>query len=430
MALTYQGPSFFSTNGCRYPPRFADHDSPVIAHSNPQHDLDLLVGDLRKNWPHVCNAIFAPWDIRSFFDEYDFVRLGGQFLYMVIQTIENQNLIALDRFTKSWSENNQTGFTVLGDSACTVDIAFSAADHKNCGRWFLEKALERMKDAYHRAASMENVAHAAKINADAQSNSLIQQQARDTHPFSPNQNPKSSSSSDTNPWATQDLGSNPTPRQKVMLQPTPAPEDLPRLFQPPVASLSYRPGTAFNPSEIQPNLQRPFFPPNMNPTFQQQILLPASVEPVRGWLPYSDAPIMAPVPNIPFEHQNIAQYFPHQGPPPSSQQEQYNRQRGHSNNSVDFEERFRGQGGRHRKSSTGRGRGYYSSNSSRKLSATQGGGEEQRINGSVLPTGTSTGEVQRTDGYRYDVPDRRSDQRRRYVIFHFQKFLSLPLLTT
>jgi len=93
-----QGISFFSTNGGKTKPRAVpDPKPPVIVRSNCQRDTKDFIAKLRKEWPIVCRSIFAEsevsktWDIRWFFDKYDFHVQGGEFLYNVILTIMHEN---------------------------------------------------------------------------------------------------------------------------------------------------------------------------------------------------------------------------------------------------------------------------------------------------------------------------------------------------
>lgn len=150
-----QGLSFFSTDGGLREPRAAGQNKPpTMARSNVKKDADLFIEQLRARWPHECNAIFAPWDIRWFFDEYDFYKYGGQFLYEnVLMTMTKQNEENLIRWSQVWSDGHKSHFHLIMDLG--VDKVFHEDDHVKYGKAFLQKALEHMRAAYQRALNGE-----------------------------------------------------------------------------------------------------------------------------------------------------------------------------------------------------------------------------------------------------------------------------------
>ncbi len=160
--LAIQGISFFSTNGGETKPRAVpDPRPPVIVRSNSQRDTKDFIAKLRKEWPIVCRSIFAEsevsktWDIRWFFDEYDFHVQGGQFLYNVILTIMHENEADVVGWSRDWTEKNQNLVPyIMTDHASTLTF-FHKQDHDKHGETFIRKALEYMRSAFVRACVEE-----------------------------------------------------------------------------------------------------------------------------------------------------------------------------------------------------------------------------------------------------------------------------------
>lgn len=151
---TIQGRSLFSTDGGQYPPReFTGTRPPCVIRADPQKDRIDLIRHLRSKWPHVCFAIVPGWDIRDFWDEYDFHTQGGKFLFDTIATIVHENGQYLKHFCIDWSQNHYANFHKI--AVLDIDKAFHPDDHAKYGPHFLSQALLYMRDAYTRAAEAE-----------------------------------------------------------------------------------------------------------------------------------------------------------------------------------------------------------------------------------------------------------------------------------
>ena len=150
-----QGRAYFSTDGGRFPPRqFVGSKPPSLVRSNLKKDQANLIHHLRSKWPHICLAIVPGWDIRDFWDEYDFHTQGGKFLYDTIMVMMHENDNLLRSFCIEWSHYNQANFSVI-ISDIGVQQLFHETDHAKYGVHFLSRALSHMRDAYTRAAAEE-----------------------------------------------------------------------------------------------------------------------------------------------------------------------------------------------------------------------------------------------------------------------------------
>lgn len=157
--------AFFSTRGGRSAPRRAHRPRPsLVARSDATKDTQHMIEDLRKNYRHVCYSIFPGWDIRWFFDEYDFEFLGGQFLYNVLYTIMEQNIQNVEIMARRWSETNHRSFqefAAIFSGDFPVERAFHKEDIDEHGIPFLQQVLRLMSTAYARATE-EHAAIMAK----------------------------------------------------------------------------------------------------------------------------------------------------------------------------------------------------------------------------------------------------------------------------
>ena len=144
--------AYFSTGGGEREPRPASvpRDS-VIVRSNFEKDVQDYCTRLRIEHPKACYTVFAGWDIRWYFDEYDFERQGGRFLYTVLMTLMEENGKRVVEFCQQWAEKNQSTFPDWADPAFTVNKLFHAHDYEEYGPAFLGFARECLLDCYRKA---------------------------------------------------------------------------------------------------------------------------------------------------------------------------------------------------------------------------------------------------------------------------------------
>lgn len=155
---TIQGPAVFSTANGAKPYRCLDHSDatekrswpPVIARSDFHGDVQKYKEDLTKAFPIEALGVFAPWDPRDYFDEYDWHRLGGEFCYTVLERLQQRNEAELVKFCNGWHETNPSHIEheALGASNMDVITLFHKDDRTKYGDLFLNKCLEYMRGAY------------------------------------------------------------------------------------------------------------------------------------------------------------------------------------------------------------------------------------------------------------------------------------------
>ena len=160
-----QGPSLFSTNNGQREPRPAPipRDA-VIVRSDLNADAREFCEKLRLESPKICLKVFAPFDIRTFFDEYDFERLGGEFLYETLILLWKENGKRVVDFCQNWALKNEEAFHHWFDGKCDVETLFAKADQEEYGYDFLDKALMCMKECYE-AAGEQRVTESVGGNA-------------------------------------------------------------------------------------------------------------------------------------------------------------------------------------------------------------------------------------------------------------------------
>ena len=148
--------ALFSTNGGERQPRSATaSDFEVVARSDPAADAQQIISELRAKWPHVCNNIFAPWDISWFFDEHDFFQQGGRFLYEdVLGRMQKENEKFLIFLCQEWTECNKSHFRA--PTYVPVEQLFHQRDLDRYGRDFLERAKKHMCEVMDKTALIES----------------------------------------------------------------------------------------------------------------------------------------------------------------------------------------------------------------------------------------------------------------------------------
>ena len=108
--------------------------------------------------------MFAPFDIRTFFDEYDFERLGGEFLYETLILLWKENGKRVLDFCKNWAEKNEEAFHKWFVGDVSVETLFAEQDRNEYGDEFMDKALICMKECYD-AAAKTRVTETLRLNA-------------------------------------------------------------------------------------------------------------------------------------------------------------------------------------------------------------------------------------------------------------------------
>lgn len=144
--------AFFSTDGGKHEPRPASFPrDPVIVRSKFQKDVQDYCTRLRTEYPKACYSIWPGHDIRWYFDEYDFHRHGGLFLYTVLTTLMEENGKRVVSFCQSFAERNKSTFPEWAERALPPDQLFHQQDHDEFGPDFLDYARQCIIDSYERA---------------------------------------------------------------------------------------------------------------------------------------------------------------------------------------------------------------------------------------------------------------------------------------
>lgn len=144
--------AYFSTNAGQKEARMASTPKdPVIVRSNFDRDVQAYCTQLRTEFPKACYTIFAGWDIRWYFDEYDFERQGGLFLYTVLMTLMQENGKRVVEFCSLWAEANRSKYPDWADPALTATQLFHEQDHEQYGPAFLENARTCLLECYQKA---------------------------------------------------------------------------------------------------------------------------------------------------------------------------------------------------------------------------------------------------------------------------------------
>jgi len=144
--------AYFSTDGGRHAPRPASFPrDPVIVRSNFQRDVQNFCTRLRTEHPKACYSIWPGHDIRWYFDEYDFERQGGLFLYTVLTTLMEENGKRVVSFCQDFAENNRSTFPDWAECALTPTQLFHEQDHDEFGPDFLNYARQCLLSCYENA---------------------------------------------------------------------------------------------------------------------------------------------------------------------------------------------------------------------------------------------------------------------------------------
>lgn len=153
--LVAEWAAFFSTDGGRRAPRrVLKIEALPLARTYPDYDISNMIKDLRSRYPHVCNSIFAPWDIRWYFDEYDFYVQGGEFLWAVLNTMTEENQRKVEHLARTWSFTNRGSykeFPIVCSETFPVEKAFHAHDIELHGLPLLQEVLRLVTVAYKRS---------------------------------------------------------------------------------------------------------------------------------------------------------------------------------------------------------------------------------------------------------------------------------------
>jgi hypothetical protein len=147
-----QGPSLFSTDGGKISPRPAPipREQQIVHSDFKQSVLDYCV-ELRTKHPLICNMVFAPWDIRTFFDEHDFYRYGGDFLYTVLMNLMEENGKRVVSFCLTYMKVNMSTYGQWCQAARPLEEMFAEEDREEHGDYFLGTAIKCLQECYQRA---------------------------------------------------------------------------------------------------------------------------------------------------------------------------------------------------------------------------------------------------------------------------------------
>jgi len=144
--------AYFSTNGGKHEPRPASYPrDPVIVRSNFNKDIQDYCTRLRKEYPKACYSIFSGWDIRWYFDEYDFERMGGLFLYTVLMTLMEENGRRVVSFCQDFAATNSSTFPDWAERALTPVQLFHERDYDQFGPQFMHYARQCILESYDKA---------------------------------------------------------------------------------------------------------------------------------------------------------------------------------------------------------------------------------------------------------------------------------------
>jgi len=144
--------AYFSTDGGKHEPRPASSPrDPVIVRSNFEKDVQDYCTRLRKEYPKACYSIFPQWDIRWYFDEYDFERQGGLFLYTVLMTLMEENGKRVVTFCQEFAEKNRATFPDWAERALTPIQLFHERDYDEFGPQFMHYARDCLVESYEKA---------------------------------------------------------------------------------------------------------------------------------------------------------------------------------------------------------------------------------------------------------------------------------------
>ncbi|KAB8337228.1 hypothetical protein FH972_021530 [Carpinus fangiana] len=141
--------AWFSTEGGLRDSREADSQTPMIVHSDREADIAEWTTTFRKKWPHICADIFMdetdpPFDLRWYFDHWDFHVHGGQFLFDVLHKLVEENRARLLKFCMSWSDENPFGPSACVQHSYSLDKLFHPTDIQKYGRGFLRRAMKHI----------------------------------------------------------------------------------------------------------------------------------------------------------------------------------------------------------------------------------------------------------------------------------------------
>ncbi|KAI9725739.1 MAG: hypothetical protein M1828_002622 [Chrysothrix sp. TS-e1954] len=160
--ILQQGCAIFSTDNGKQPPRPAGDPRPApIVRSDPQADMITFIKQLRERYPHECRNIFTltedgrNWDIRWFFDEYDFHFLGGEFCFNMICKMATENQDHMIRLCKEWLAANAENMEMV--MALGPERLFHERDQRNCGPLFLWRCVAYLRERY-QAAQRQDLA--------------------------------------------------------------------------------------------------------------------------------------------------------------------------------------------------------------------------------------------------------------------------------
>jgi hypothetical protein len=147
-----QGPSLFSTKEGQRDPRPAPfpRDQQIVRSDFIQGVLDYC-NELREKYPLICNMVFAPWDIRTFFDEYDFYRYGGEFLYTVLTTLMEENGKRVVAFCMDYAEKNMATYNEWYRATLPMEMMFARQDIESFGTTFIAMAVRCLQECCQRA---------------------------------------------------------------------------------------------------------------------------------------------------------------------------------------------------------------------------------------------------------------------------------------
>jgi hypothetical protein len=160
-----QGPALFSTDNGKRDPRPAPFPrDAVVVRSDLHADARDYCKKLRLEYPKICLKVFAPFDIRTFFDEYDFERLGGEFLYETLILLWKENGKRVVDFCQNWALKNEESFGMWFEGNLSVKGLFAEEDRDAYGLEFLDKARMCMKECYD-AAGQHRVTETIHGNA-------------------------------------------------------------------------------------------------------------------------------------------------------------------------------------------------------------------------------------------------------------------------
>ena len=113
MSVSLHGEAIFSTRLGRFLPREAvEPRGPIVLRSDPEDDLESMIGRLEREFPLYCKKITPPFTIYEYFDHYDCHVLGTGFLLKVLENIAFRNYtryqrvkVLVDRWKKGKSAN-------------------------------------------------------------------------------------------------------------------------------------------------------------------------------------------------------------------------------------------------------------------------------------------------------------------------------------